>query len=80
VAAEVTADDVLAELRDRHATVAARLGYLLQGLRPDLAGQITGPSTKTWFGPRSRVIRHDSRWQVADTLLPFDPRNLEAVA
>jgi predicted transcriptional regulator of viral defense system len=80
VAAETTADDVLAELRDRHATVAARLGYLLQGLRPDLAAQITGPSTKTWFGPRSRVIRHDSRWQVADTLLPFDPRNLEAVA
>ena len=80
VVAEATADDVHAELRDRHATVTARLGYLLQGLRPDLAGQITGPSTKTWFGPRSRVIRHDSRWQVADTLLPFDPRNLEAVA
>jgi hypothetical protein len=26
------------------------------------------------------TIRHDSRWQVADTLLPFDPRALEAVA
>ena len=80
VAAEAPAADVLAELQDRHATVAARLGYLLQGLRPDIAGQVTGPSTKTWFGPRSSVIRHDSRWQIADTLLPFDPRNLEAAS
>jgi hypothetical protein len=53
------------------------MGYLLQGLRPDIAGRITGPSTKTWFGPRRTVIRHDSRWQVADTLLPFDPRTLK---
>jgi hypothetical protein len=80
VAAEASAEDALAELRDRPATVAARLGYMLQGLRPDIAGQITGPSTKTWFGPRRMVVRHDSRWQVADTLLPFDPRSLEAVA
>jgi hypothetical protein len=79
VAAEVNPADVLSELNDRPATVAARLGYLLAGLRPDIAGQITGPSTKTWFGPRRTVIRHDSRWQVADTLLPFDPRTLEAV-
>jgi predicted transcriptional regulator of viral defense system len=80
VAAEAPADDVLAELQARPATVAARLGYMLQGVRPDIAGQITGPSTKTWFGPRRAVVRHDSRWQVADTLLPFDPRTLEAVA
>jgi AbiEi antitoxin C-terminal domain len=80
VAAEALAADVLAELRDRPATVAARLGYMLQGLRPDIAGQITNPSTKTWFGPRRPVVRHDSQWQIADTLLPFDPRSLEAVA
>lgn len=80
VAAEASAGDVLAELRDRPATVTARLGYLLQGLRPDIAGQLTSPSTKTRFGPRRTMIRHDSRWQVADTLLPFDPRTLEAVA
>jgi AbiEi antitoxin C-terminal domain len=80
VAAEVTLADVLGELQGRPATVAARIGYLLQGLRPDIAWGITGPSTKTWFGPRRTVIRHDSRWQVADTLLPFDPRTLEAVA
>jgi len=80
VAAETRAADVRAELRDRPATVAARLGYMLQGLRPDIAGQITGPTTKTWFGPRRTVVRHDSHWQIADTLLPFDPRSLEAVA
>lgn len=77
VAAEVTTAMIVDELQERPKTVAARIGYLLQGLRPDIAEQIAGPSTKTWFGPRATVIRHDSRWQVADTLLPFDPRTLE---
>lgn len=76
LAGEADSADVLAELSGRPATVAARLGYLIQGLRPDIAERITGPSTKTWFGPRRALVRHDSRWQVADTLLPFDPRTL----
>jgi hypothetical protein len=80
VAAEATADEVLAELTARPATLSARLGYLLQGLRPDIAAQIVGPTTKTWFGRRGKIVRHDSRWQIADTLLPFDPRALEAVS
>ena len=80
IAAEATADGLLTELDPRADTVSARLGYLLQGLRPDIAAQVTGPATKTWFGPRRKVIRHDSRWQVADTLLPFDPRHLEPVS
>lgn len=80
LAAEAAADEVLAELVGRPATVTARLGYLLQGLRPDVAEQVTGPSTKTWFGGRGKIIRHDNRWQIADTLLPFDPRILESVA
>ena len=74
VAAEVAVEDVLAELNGRPTTVSARLGYLLQGLRPDIADQLTVPSTRTWFGPRRKVVRHDSHWQIADTLLPFDPR------
>ncbi|MFT4083947.1 MAG: type IV toxin-antitoxin system AbiEi family antitoxin [Nocardioides sp.] len=78
--AEATPDDVLTELNERPATVTARLGYLIQGLRPDIAEKIAGPSTKTWFGPRQKVIRHDSHWQIADTLLPFDPRSLASVA
>lgn len=79
LAAEAHPPDVLAELDGRPATVAARLGYLLQGLRPDITSQIVGPSTKTWFGPRRAIVRHDSTWQIADTLLPFDPRSLESV-
>jgi hypothetical protein len=79
VAAEATEDDVLAELGGRAATVSARMGYLIQSLRPDIAARILGPKTKTWFGRRSKTLRHDSRWQVADTLLPFDPRALEPV-
>jgi hypothetical protein len=51
VAAEASAGDVLAELRDRPATVTARLGYLLQGLRPDIAGQITGPEARRRESP-----------------------------
>ena len=80
LATEATAKEVLTELTGRPATVAARLGYLLQGLRPDITGQVTGPSTKTWFGPRQKVVRHDNHWQIADTLLPFDPRSLASVA
>ena len=68
VAAEATADDVLAELDARPATVSARVGYLRQGLRPDIAARIVGPRTKTRFGGRRKIVRHDSRWQVADTL------------
>ncbi|NMM22660.1 MAG: hypothetical protein HHJ11_04025 [Phycicoccus sp.] len=77
--AEVALKDVLAELDGRPATVSARLGYLLQGLRPDIADQLSVPSTKTWFGPRAKLVRHDSHWQIADTLLPFDPRTMEAL-
>jgi hypothetical protein len=80
VAAEAHVSDLVAELEGRPGTVSARLGYLLQGLRPDVAARISGPATKTWFGPRRKVIRHDSRWQVADTILPFDPRHLEPVS
>lgn len=79
LAADVQLPDVFDELHGRPATVAARLGYLLQGLRPDITSQIPEPSTKTWFGPRRATVRHDSTWQIADTLLPFDPRSLEPV-
>lgn len=76
LAAEAELDEALRELDGRPATVAARLGYLLQGLRPDIAQHIEAPATKTWFGPRRQLVRHDNRWLVADTILPFDPRTL----
>ena len=68
------------ELSGRPASVRARTGYLLQGLRPDLAAavrDVAPPTSKTWFGPRGPLRRHDATWQIADTLLPFNPRALE---
>jgi len=69
------------ELTNRTAATKARTGYLLQGLRPDLAELIYAmfpPQTKTWFGPRKKLRRHNNRWLVADTLLPFDPTDPES--
>jgi hypothetical protein len=80
LAAEIDPAEVLTELDGRPATVTARLGYLLQGLRPDITELLPRPSTKTWFGPRRPTLRHDNHWQIADTLLPFDPRHLEHAA
>ena len=51
-------------------------------MRPDLIveiGRDFEPKSKTRFGPRSNALRNDERWKVSDTLLPFDPRELEAV-
>jgi len=69
------------ELTSRTAATKARTGYLLQSLRPDLAEIIYAtfpPQTKTWFGPRGKLRRHNNRWLVADTLLPFDPAELKS--
>ena len=80
IAAETTPDDLKIELEERPATVTARAGYLLQGMRPDIAACLKPPATKSWFGPRQRLKRHDNYWNVADTLLPFEPRKLSSVA
>jgi hypothetical protein len=83
VAAAATWDNLFPELQSRPQSVAARAGHLLQGWRPDLADQIESSfpvSSRTWFGPRGKMLRHDARWQVADTLLPFDPRQMGAVS
>lgn len=78
VAYDADPDEVVAELFGRPASVSARLGYLLQGLRPDISERIPTPTSKTWFGPRGGLRRHDNRWQIADTILPFDPRTLRS--
>lgn len=79
VAAEANVGLTLTELRGRPAAVGARLGYLLQGLRPDIVEEISRATTKTWFGPRRKLVRNDEYWQIADTILPFDPRDLEPI-
>jgi len=78
----LTLDAIHRELDGRPASVRTRTGYLLQSLRPDLADALRSNATtgKTWFGPRGKLRRHDASWQIADTLLPFDPRTLESVA
>lgn len=80
LAAECDADEVMSELEGRPSTAHARTGYLVQALRPDIAQRIEPAATKTWFGPRAQLKRHDNRWLVADTLLPRDPRTFESVA
>lgn len=83
LAEALSVEQVLTELAQRPASVQARTGYLLQGLRPDIAlairdtGAIDGAKmNKTWFGPRGRLKRHDATWQIADTILPFNPSEL----
>lgn len=75
-------DDLERELRHRPSTVRRRLAYLLSGVAPELADRLqpTRPTKLTWFG-RSRVSRRfDKRFNVADGLLPFDPRELAQTA
>jgi len=74
-------DLLLQELAARNHAVISRTGYLIQGLRPDIADELYKcfpPKYKTWFGPHTTLLRHDNRWLIADSLLPFDPRTLEA--
>jgi predicted transcriptional regulator of viral defense system len=60
----------------------ARTGYLLKGMRPDIAEmvyELYPPKYKTWFGSRAPLLRHDNRWLIADTILPFDPGKMVAM-
>jgi hypothetical protein len=80
---ELSWEPLSIELANRPAAASARTGYLIQGMRPDLASavrELGPPHGKTWFGPRGTLLRHDNTWQVADTSLPFDPRTLGAAA
>ena len=77
--AELSPEKVYGELTDRSPYVSQRLGYLMQGMRPDIADEIylkTGPKSNAWFGERKKSLRYDRRFMVADTHLPFDPREL----
>ena len=75
-------DAIMNEVSNRNNAVIARIGYLLQGMRPDISNEIYDhyiPRCKTWFGSRGPLLRHDNRWLIADTILPFDPRRLGTV-
>ena len=82
LAESLNASLLLEEISGRNSAIIARTGYLVQGMRPDIADAIyiqNKPRYKTWFGPRVALIRHDNNWLIADTLLPFDPRKMEVV-
>ena len=69
------------ELEGRSRPVTVRLGYLLSGVRPDLAQALLPASgSRVPFGTQGRVRRFDPEWKVEDTLLPVSPRLLEPSA
>ena len=82
VAYEMREEPLLDELAGRPQSVWSRTGYLVSGMRPDLAEGISRgieTGSKVRFGPRGSAIRNDERWKVSDTQLPYDPRELERV-
>jgi predicted transcriptional regulator of viral defense system len=82
LAARSTADDLERELEARPGTVRPRLAYLLSGVASATADRLqpTVPSSVTWFGSGRASHRYDKRFNVADGLLPFDPRTLQETA
>ena len=77
--AELSPNEIVEELANRSPYVSQRLGYLIQSMRPDIADDIirkTRPKSNAWFGERKQSLRYDKRFMVADTYLPFDPREL----
>lgn len=82
VAYEMEIDATLFELEGKSASTWARTGYLLQGMRPDIAAAIAkgfSPRGKVRIGTKGPVKRNDERWQISDYILPFDPREMESV-
>lgn len=70
-------DEIRTELEERSHATWVRLAYLLDGVAPELVSRLEiEPSSKVWFGPRQELRRHNARWKVADTVLPFSPTDL----
>lgn len=69
--------DILTEIEGRTHATRARFAYLVGGIAPKLVERLRVQARgKVWFGPRGPLRRHDSRWNIADTLLPFPPSEL----
>jgi hypothetical protein len=62
--------------------VRPRLAYILSGVAPAVADRLqpARPESVTWFGRSRTSRRFDKRFNVADGVLPFDPRALTEVA
>lgn len=82
LAARSSADDLERELNGRPGVVRPRLAYLLSGVAPEVADRLqpATPQSVTWFGRSRASRRFDKHFNVADGLLPFDPRALAETA
>lgn len=82
LAAATTADELRIEVNHRPPTVSARLGYLLEGVAPNLVQEadLRPTPTVTRIGPPEAPARFNSRWNIADNQLPVDPTTLTAEA
>ncbi len=74
-------ESVRIELVGRSRATTARLAYLLGGVAPEVANRLQPqPATGVvYFGPRQPSRRFSARFNVADTLLPFDPAHLQSL-
>lgn len=81
LAARSPVDDLERELEGRPGTVRPRLAYILSGVAPAVADRLqpARPESVTWFGRSRTSRRFDKRFNVADGVLPFDPRALTEV-
>jgi len=69
--------DILTEVEGRTHATQVRFAYLICGIAPRLVDRLgVQPRGKVWFGPRGPLRRHDSHWNIADTILPFPPSEL----
>jgi hypothetical protein len=71
-------DRLRAELQGRSDATTTRLAYLLSGVAPAIADQLQPRPAAgvVYFGPRRSSRRFNSRFNIADTVLPFDPAEL----
>lgn len=79
LAETVVAETLAAELARRPRSVTARTAYLLSGLRPDITTRLPAGHGVVYFGGRGPTRRRDAATDVVDTVLPFDPRDLQHV-
>ena len=79
---EIDIENLLMELSGKNDSVKRRTGYLLDGMYPEAAEEIekiVSTSSKIRFGPRTKAYRNNEKWKISDTILPFDPAELEKV-
>ena len=79
VMSEAVAGAILDELKGKSVATGQRVGYLMQGVRADIADEVlkvVRPKSVAWFG-RGKAKRTNGKWKVADAKLPWDPEKME---